>query len=77
MEGEVFPIWSRVRVAIDSPFKGRKGTIITIHMIATPGAPTFCFYLVAFDGGHLRKLLWFAYQKVARVAPSDEQDAEC
>ena len=77
LDEEVYPIGSRVRVAHDSPFRGLKGTILAIHMIATPGEPIFCFYLVALDGTHLREPLWFEYQEVTLVAPSDEQAAEC
>jgi hypothetical protein len=77
LEEGVYPIGSRVRVANDGPFRGRKGTILAIHMIATPGEPTFCFYLVALDGAHLRLPLWFEYQEVALVRPSREQAAEC
>jgi hypothetical protein len=74
---DVYPIGSRVRVAHGSPFRGRKGTILAIHMIATPGEPTLCFYLVDLDGAHLRLPLWFDYQEVALVGTSCEQAAEC
>jgi len=74
---EVYPIGSRVRVAHDSPFRGRKGTILAIHMIAAPGEPTLCFYLVALDGTHLRIPLWFEYHEVVLVGTSCEQAAEC
>jgi hypothetical protein len=74
---DVFPIGSRVRVANVSPFRGRKGTILAIHMIATPGEPTFCFYLVALDGTYIRDPLWFEYKEVALVGTSCEKPAEC
>ena len=77
LDEDVYPIGSRVRVAHDSPFRGRKGTILAIHMIAAPGEPTLCFYLVALDGAHLRKPLWFEYQEVALIGTSCEQAAEC
>ena len=77
LEKDIYPIGSRVRVANDSPFRGLKGTILAIHMIATPGEPIFCFYLVALDGTHLREPIWFEYQEVELVGPSREQDAEC
>ena len=77
MAEDVFPIGSRVYVTNESPFRGRKGTILAIQMIATPGKPTFCFYLVALDGAHLRKPLWFEYQEVALIGTSCEQAAEC
>jgi hypothetical protein len=77
LKEDVFPKGSRVRVAHDSPFRGRKGTILAIHMIATPGEPTFCFYLVALDGAHLQEPLWFEYQEVALVGTTCEHPAEC
>jgi hypothetical protein len=77
LEEEVYPIGSRVRVANDSPFRGLKETILAIHMIATPGEPIFCFYLVALDGTYLREPLWFEYQEVELVGPSRELSAEC
>ncbi len=77
LEEDVFPIRSRVYVANGSAFRGRKGTILGIHMIATPGEPTFCFYLVALDGTQLQEPLWFDYQEVALVGPSHEYAAEC
>jgi hypothetical protein len=76
LEEDVFPLGSRVRVAHDSPFRGRKGTILAIHMIATPGEPTFCFYLVALDGTQLQEPLWFEYHEVELVGLSCEQIAE-
>ena len=74
---EVYPIGSKIRVAHDSPFRGRKGTILAIHMIATPGEPTLRFYLVALDGTHLRIPLWFEYYEIELVGTSCEQAAEC
>jgi hypothetical protein len=40
LDEDVFPIGSSVRVAHDSLFRGRKGIILAIHMIAAPGEPT-------------------------------------
>jgi hypothetical protein len=76
LDEEVYPIGSRVRVANESPLKGRKGTILGIHMIATPGEPTFCFYLVALDGTQLQEPLWFENHEVELVGLSCEQIAE-
>jgi len=76
LEEDVFPLGSRVYVSNDSPFKGRKGTILSIHMIATPGEPTFCFYLVALDGAYLQEPLWFESKEVELVEPSRELSAE-
>ena len=76
MEEDLFPIGSWVCVVNESPLKGRKGTILAIHMIATPGEPTFCFYLVALDGTQLQEPLWFEYHEVELVGLSCEHIAE-
>ena len=77
MDEDVLPIGSHVRVVNDSPFRGHNGTILAIHMIATPGEPTFCFYLVALEGAQLQEPLWFEYQEVALVGTTCEKSAEC
>jgi hypothetical protein len=76
LEGDIFPLGSRVRVANDSPLKGLKGTIIAINMIATPGEPTLCFYKIALDNTQLHELLSFEYYEVELVETSCEQPAE-
>ena len=77
MEGDIFPLGSRVRVTHDSPLKGLQGTIIAIHMIATPGRPTACFYQVARDGMKQQEQLRFEYHEVELVEISCEQPTEC
>ena len=77
LEDEVLPIGSRVCVANEGPYRGRKGTILAIHMIATPGKPTSCSYLVALDGAYLREPLWFESQEVALVGTTCEKPVEC
>ena len=77
MEGDIFPIGSRVYVANNSPFRGRKGTTLGIHMIATPVEPTFCFYLVALDGAYLLDIQWFEFQEIAFVGTTCEKPPEC
>jgi len=77
LEGSAFPIGSRVRVVNDSPFRELKGTILAIHMIAAPGEPTFCFYLVALDGAYPRESIWFDSQEIVLVGTTCEKPAEC
>ena len=77
LEEDVFPIGSRARVAHNSLFRERKGIILAIHMIAAPGEPTLCFYLVALDGTYLRIPLWFEYYEIELVGTTCEQAAEC
>ena len=76
MEEDVLPLGSRVRVANDSPFSGRTGTILAIQMIATPGEPTWCFNKVELDDAHPGEQLWFENQEVELVGPSREHAAE-
>jgi hypothetical protein len=66
---EVFPEGSLVWVINDSPFRGLKGTIRSIHMIADDLDEPFCFYLVALEGIYLKEPLWFQYHEVELVAP--------
>lgn len=70
---DVFPIGSRVRVTNYSPFRGLKGTVLTIHMIATPLEEPFCFYLITLEGVQLKEPIWFEYTEVELVtSPSIE-----
>jgi hypothetical protein len=66
---EVFLKGSRVRVANYSPFRGLRGTIISIHMIAVDLDEPFCFYLVALEGVQIQEPIWFEYTEVELVAP--------
>ena len=68
MEVEVFPIGSRVQVTNYSPFRGLRGTVLTIHMIAAALEEPFCFYLVALEGTYTKEPLWFEYHEVELVA---------
>lgn len=53
----------------DSPFRGLRGTIRSIHIIADDLDEPFCFYLVALEGVNLKEPLWFEYHEVEPVAP--------
>ena len=68
MEVEVFPIGNRVQVTNYSPFRGLRGTVLTIHMIAALEEP-FCFYLVALEGVQIKEPLWFEYNEVELISP--------
>ena len=52
-----------------SPFRGLKGTILTIHMIAAVLDEPFCFYLVALEEVPKEESMWFEYHEVELVAP--------
>ncbi len=66
---DVFPIGSRVQVTNYSPWRGLRGTILNIHMIVAPDDESFCFYLVAVDGAHVKEPIWFGYTEVELIAP--------
>jgi hypothetical protein len=66
---EVFPIGSRVQVTNYSPWRGLRGTVLTIHMIAQTRDEPFCFYLVALDGVQLKEPIWFEYTEVELLTP--------
>ena len=61
-----------------SPFRGLRGTIHEVHMIAVDPDEPCCFYLVALEGGDMKEPLWFEYSEVELVAPShvDSQAGE-
>ena len=77
MEVDVFPLGSQVRITNGGPFRGLRGTILTIHMIAAALDEPFCFYLVALEGVQTEEPMWFEYYEVEFVAPSHDQAAEC
>ena len=77
LEVEVFAISSRVRVTNYSPFRGLRGTVLTIHMIAAALEEPFCFYLVALEGVQIQEPIRFEYTEVEFVAPSRDKAAEC
>jgi hypothetical protein len=65
---EVFPIGSQVQVTNESPWRGLRGTIVAIHMIADPLDEPFCFYLVALEGVQMKEPIWFDYQEVELIS---------
>ncbi len=77
LKEDVFPLGSRIRVLNDSTLKGCKGTVLAIHMTATPGEPTNCFYLVALDRVYQQESQWFEAQEVKLIGTACEQPAEC
>ncbi len=66
---EVFPIGSRVHLINYSSFRGLKGTIMAIHMIADALDEPFRFYLIALEGVHVKEPIWFDYTEVELLAP--------
>jgi len=66
---EVFPIGDRVCVTNYSPFRGLRGTIRAVHMIAGDVDEPFCFYLVTLEEVPKEESMWFEYHEVELVAP--------
>jgi hypothetical protein len=58
-----------VRVSSDGPFRGLKGTIRTIHVIAPVRGDEkpFCFYKIALEGSSLREPIWFECDEVELI----------
>ena len=69
LEIEVFPIGSLVYITNYGPFRGLRGTIRTVHMVAVGPDEQCYFYLVALEGIHIKEPMWFEYQEVELVAP--------
>ena len=70
MEDPVFPEGSRVRVVSYSPFRGLKGTVRTVHSIS-PLEEQFCFYQIALEGAQVKEPIWFSYEEVELLSPSE------
>lgn len=65
MNNEILPVGRRVRVISRGPFRGLKGTILTVDII--PGledGETFCFYLVELEGTYIKEPIWFAWDEI-------------
>ena len=60
----IFPVGSLVHVTSYSPFRGLKGTILTVDAIADDLEEPFCFYLIALEGTHIQEPIWFEYDEV-------------
>jgi hypothetical protein len=62
-------VGSRVQVTSYSPFRGLRGTIRTVDMIAADLEEPFGFYLVALEGAPDKEPMWFESDEVEAVAP--------
>ena len=70
MESHLFSVGNRVRIVSYSPFRGRRGTIRTIHRIPSLEEP-FCFYQIELEGTYLKKAMWFKHEEVELIYPSE------
>ena len=66
----VFQVGSRVRVTSYSPFRGLRGTIRAIDMIAADLDEPFCFYQIALEGAYIQEPIWFECDEVELVVPA-------
>jgi hypothetical protein len=68
MGSSVFPAGSRVPVVSYGPFRGLRGTIRTVDIIADDSEEPYCFYHIALDGSQIKQAIWFEYDEVELVA---------
>jgi hypothetical protein len=67
MQTNILPVGSLVDVISYSPFRGLRGTVQLVNTIADESEEPFCFYLVALEGAHIQKPIWFEYNEVEAV----------
>lgn len=76
MGSSVFPVGSRVQVVSYGPFRGLRGTIRTVDIIADDSEDPYCFYHIALDGSQAKQAIWFQCDEVELLAapslPSQE-----
>jgi len=70
MTTQVFSVGSRVRVTSYSPFRGFRGTVRTVHCLLPLEEP-FCFYQITLEGAYIQEPIWFEYEEVELVTPSE------
>ena len=64
MQTNVLPVGSLVDVTSYGPFRGLKGTVQVVNMIADEAEELFCFYLIALEGTHIQEPIWFEHNEV-------------
>ena len=64
MQNTILPVGSLVDVTSYGPFRGLKGTVQTVNMIADEAEEPFCFYLVALEGTHIQEPIWLEHDEV-------------
>lgn len=68
MGSSVCPAGSRVQVVSYGPFRGLRGTIRTVDIIADESEDPSCFYQIVLDGSQIKQPIWFEYDEVELVA---------
>ncbi len=71
MEYDLCKVGNHVSVTSSSPFRGLRGTVRTVHTIATDreDEEAFCFYQIVLEGAFIREPIWFTYDEVELVGP--------
>ena len=64
MQYIIFPVGSRVRVTSYSPFRGLRGTILTVDTISAELEEPFCFYQIELEGAYIKEPIWFEFDEV-------------
>jgi hypothetical protein len=64
MQYIIFPVGSRVRVTGYSPFRGLRGTILTVDTISAELEEPFCFYHIELEGTYIKEPIWFEFDEV-------------
>ncbi len=67
MQYIIFPVGSRVRVTGYSPFRGLRGTILTVDTISAELEEPFCFYQIELEGAYIKEPIWFEFDEVELV----------
>lgn len=68
MGNSVFPAGSRVQVVSYGPFRGLRGTIRIVDIIADDIEEPYCFYHIVLDGSQIKQPIWFECDEVELVA---------
>ena len=68
MGNSVFPVGSHVQVVSYGPFRGLRGTIRTVDIIADDSEEPYCFYHIVLDGSQMKQPIWFEYDEIELVA---------
>ena len=67
MQYIIFPVGSRVRVTGYSPFRGLRGTILTVDTISAELEKPFCFYQIELKRTYIKEPIWFEFDEVELV----------
>lgn len=64
MKNDILLTGNCVRVTSYGPFRGLRGTIQKVDIIADDPEDPFCFYLIVLEGSSLQAPIWFGWHEV-------------